>query len=317
MTNELLALWAPQDEASNPGEYEIRRKLGESYAAVSPSGTPSLLVPLEDSSPGRGRVLGSIRLRYEPNVAFKVDGSTWTQRAAVIDCVDLGVVRTFAHVIADIVEQLSGDQPTSRTIAQALAAWDDLLRRRAPLDAASELGLWGELVIFDLVDDPDALLAAWRGPENKTFDFLAGGVGLECKTSTTRRRHTISYRQAAYQADNVTCYLASVWADEDPARGSTLPDRIDQLRDKIVDEGALLRKLLSAGYRDEHRHEYGRRFSLQSEVALFDMRRIPQVREYDDGVSSIRYDIDLTRTPTINSTERARLLRQLTRIPQK
>lgn len=311
--DELIEIWAtPRRSTTTRDAFDIRHQVGRCYAAVSPTDTAALIIPLPSGELPRGRVLGSVRLRFDRELRFEVEGESWTRAAAVVDCLDGALVRTFCTVVRDVLEHLQTEELTARRVLDALARWDELLRRRSPLTATSELGLWGELALISRCSSPDAMVMTWRGPHGDVVDFLGGGVALECKASPNRLRHRVSQRQAAFEGENVDGYLVSVWACEDP-NGQTLTDLVDALVEAVVDEDAFRRKLLTAGYQDEHRHEYGRRFHCPANPKFFRLQDVPRVREADEGVSNVRYDIDLTDVSDLGEAEAARILTRLTK----
>lgn len=301
--DELIQLWSRSGTEPRTN-FEILRRIGDGYVSLSPSGTPALIVPLpEGDVHGRGRVLGSVRLRYESALRFDVEDETWTQAAAVVDCMEPKLVRTFCVVVRDILERLRSTGASAKQVAAALSAWDELLRRKGALDDASELGLWGELYIISMSPSPAAMVDAWRGPHGDAFDYMGGGVALECKTSTRRHRHHVSQRQASIEGDAISAFIVSVWAVEDASAGKGLVDLIDEIMADIPDESAFLHKLLLAGYQEDHRHEYGRRFACPSTPTFFHMKNVPRIREFDDRISNIRYDVDLSGVPTLSKRE--------------
>lgn len=311
-SDEFIELWQDASADAPRSEFAILQEVEGCFIAASPDETAALIVPLTEGTAARGRVLGSVRLRYEDTLRFDVDDRSWAQPAAVIDCLDPALLRTFSAVIRDVLGQLRSAKLTAKRVAEALAAWDDLLRRRTRLDPAGELGLWGELYLISHAPSPDAMASVWRGPHGDTMDFLGGGIALECKTSARRLRHTVSLHQAAFNGDAVAPHLASVWACEDATAGKTLPELVDEVMSVVVDGAALLRKLIAAGYREEHKSEYERRFSCPSAPAFVRFEHVPRVRAIDDGITNVRYDVDLTRVPMMGDEEALAMLRQLT-----
>jgi hypothetical protein len=311
-SDDLLNVWQERVGGPPRSDFVILGEVAGCFVASSPEDTPALIIPLTDGTNARGRVLGSVRLRYEESLRFHVEDRSWDQPAAVIDCLDATLLRTFSAVIRDVLAQLSSGVVTAKRVADTLAAWDDLLRRRARLDPASEIGLWGELYLIMTSSAPNAMAAVWRGPLGETMDFLGGGVALECKTSALRLRHTVSVYQAAFHGDAVASHIASIWACEDATAGKTLPDLVDDVLSAVVDGAALMRKLITAGYREEHKSEYERRFSCPSAPVFVRFEHVPRVRAIDDGITNVRYDVDLTRVPMMGEEEALAMLRQLT-----
>lgn len=312
-SDELIELWTGSPDGAQRTEFEILRQIGSCYVARSPSDTAALIVPLPDGDLPRGRVLGCVRVRYENPLRFLVEGKAWSQPAAVIDCLDIKVVRTFCAVVRDVLERLQGTEISAKRVAEAVSAWDDLLRRRSKLTDSSELGLWGELFLLSMARNRDAMVAAWRGPDGYTMDFLGGGIALECKTSSRRHQHRISHRQGSFDGEDVQPCLVSVWACEDPTGGKTLSEMVDQLMASVVDEAALLRKLIKVGYREEHRPEYVRRFACPARPRFVRFEQVPRIRAMDEGIANIRYDVDFSCLSGLGDDEIVRLFERLTR----
>lgn len=310
--DELISVWNKPRSRVAEDAFDIRRKLGGCYVAVSPSDTAAIIVPLPDSGVPRGRVLGSVRLSFETELGFEVEGLRWTQPAAVIECLEASLMRTFQVVALDVLEQLQDGPITAKQVLLALGRWDELLRRRSKLTETSELGLWGELAAILLAEDRDAMVTAWRGPHGDVVDFYGGGVALECKTSPNRLQHRLSHQQATFEGESVEGYLVSVWACDDP-NGRSLTEIVDELMAGVVDEGALLSKLLEVGYREEHRHEYQRKLHCPATPRFFRLERVPRIHNVDAGITNVRYDVDFSGLPSLGPKEVEAVLQRLTK----
>lgn len=314
--DQLLALWTRPTPGTGSGAYDVRDRLGSCFVGVSSAGTPALIVPLDDGPRPRGKVLGSVRVRYESSLDFELDGGpSWSQPAAVIDCLEPEVLATFCCLARDLAAGFDGPSATARDVAAVMASWDALLRRRPPLSGAEELGLFGELCVIAESDRPDAMVAAWRGPMRDTLDFVGSGVALEVKTSTRLGVHQIGQRQVRSEASTLEAYLVSVWVTDDPT-GSTLGEKVDHLAERLADPDAFLKKLVSLGYRENHRQAYERRLHF-IDVRAYPMASIPRVREVDPGVSEIRYTVDVSESIHVGEEQWRRLIdRVATRDPE-
>lgn len=310
-TDELIALWHQARTDAPHSEFALHREVAGCFVATSPAETAALIVPLSHSALQRGRVLGNIRFRCEEALRFDVDGKSWEQPAAVIDCLDAALLRTFCVVVRDVLAQLESGDASAKQVVEALCSWDDRMRRTNRLTDAAELGLWGELFLISRSSSPDAMASAWRGDHEDAIRFCGGGIALECKTSESRMRHTLVRDRATSHQDAICSHFASVWAVEDRVAGKTLPELVDDVMLTVVDDGALLSKLIAAGYREDHRSEYVRRFSCPVAPAFFRFEHLPRIGVVDHGITSVCYEVDLASAPRLGKEEAREMLRQL------
>jgi Putative PD-(D/E)XK family member, (DUF4420) len=276
-------------------DYHIATRLGPTFVARGRLGSAALLVPLASADGGVGRSGGGFALRAAPKVAFDHEGRSWHQPAAILDCTDDQVTDTFLVLIADLANRLEANpgEITWPNILAWVEEWQALLGRRALLSPEEQLGLWGELFVISMAAEPDALFAAWCGPEGESTDFLYDGAALEVKVSRRRHVHHVSQSQVTTPRGDLPAYLLSMWVGTEPVRGLSLPEVVNQLLDRLSDSVTFIRQLSRIGYSAQDRNEYSTRFLLLEAPRWYDVQDVPRVRAADAGISQLRYVVTL------------------------
>lgn len=281
-------------------EYRLVAPLGPGFAAISPAGNAAFVVPLEGLPPQAGRCVGSVQLSFADRTVFAFSGKTWERPSGAIECLDPSALHTFTTMLWDIASQLE-DRVSATQVTDGLRRWDRMLTSGRALSKEQQAGLWGEIsVLLDVhklaIGTIDAALAAWRGPDGGTMDFLGGGIALEVKTSFAQRKHRMSLNQSAFSSTDVDCYLASIHIEEDPVEGRPLPTLVADLLRLATDAEAVRIQLLKAGYRAEDDGRYTSPLRRLGHPALFSLDDVPTVHGSDDGVSQVQYTVDLKNT---------------------
>jgi hypothetical protein len=272
--------------------FSVAEAVGIAYPGRSRASNPALIIPLSvPLASVAAEVYGKVRLKFYP--ALDVDAHEQVLRtpAAVLECLDPALVPTFCSLCMDIIAR-SRSPLLGGEVRRIVSEWRDLLRSQARLSAEAEIGLWGELTLILECPDVRGAVAAWHGPSSATLDFFAGGNGLECKTSRDSHRHQVSLDQARWAEHHQRTYLASLVVVEDGISGKTVLDLIDDVRAHVSGDHLFEKKLLSTGFRAEHAASYETRFSL-TDLWLLPMGRVPRVRGVDQGISEVRYSVDL------------------------
>lgn len=302
----------PAFPAERGNEYQIADAVGPMFIARAPGGGPALLLPIDPSQGSVGRTGGGFTLTSAPNVSFDFGGNQWTQGAAVLECLEPSLFDAFLVLAADIAGRiLSSDNASWQTMVASVEEWQALLANRVLLSAESQLGLWGELWIISRAVSPDALVAAWGGPDRDSVDFFLDGVGLEVKTSRRRRVHHISQTQLDQPKGEYPTFFVSIWAGIDPARGQSLTELVDQGLRSLVDPAAFLKLVTAAGYSPTDRDQYTVRYMALEQPLLFDSRDIPQVRAADPGISQLRYVVSIDKSLKLADDIAASLWRRM------
>jgi hypothetical protein len=221
----------------------------------------------------------------------------WESPAVVIECDDDTHLRTFCALALDIARNIGQphEQPSARQVSEYLFHWEALLRNQRRLSAEEELGLWGELWVIRSCGLPslDRAVANWRGPERARVDFVGAGVGVEVKTSLTRLRHTIRHSQAERPLGDLDAYLVSLWVAIDASAGETVPELLETVAANVLDAPSFEAKLSAYGYSHADAATYDRRLTLLEQPLIFRIDGIPRVHGFDEGVTDIRYSVQL------------------------
>jgi putative PD-(D/E)XK family protein DUF4420 len=275
-------------------EYQIVSPMGTAFLACSAAGAATLLVPLDIAPSAASRRGGGFTLHAAGRVVFRAHERQWEQPAAILECTNPGLIEIFLVLIADLTDRLDSlPAPHWAAVLGWVEEWQDLLSRRPVMDSGRQLGLWGELWVVRNAADPGRLIEAWRGPDGDATDFLLDGIGLEVKASRRAHVHHVSQLQVDRPIGKHVAYLVSIWAAVDPAQGSSLPELVDDLIARLANPALLLKKLAHLGYSPVDREHYETRYMPLEAPAWFRIEDVPRVREFDPGISDLRYIVRL------------------------
>jgi hypothetical protein len=277
--------------------YTIKEVLTGSYLVRSEEDRLGLVVPLRDGQFPLARVAGGVGLTFRALGSFRFDDNKecFDAPAAVVECIQNGLEQTFMVLARDVAQSVAAfwSRPTAAQVSQALGRWERLLRGRRVLSSEEELGLWGELWFMTLLANIDRGLAAWRGPEGDTIDFVGGGIGVDCKTSRRAGHHFVSQEQLERPVGDYCVYLCSLFVAQDPVAGRTINELIDEIGEKVANQAVFEEKILLTGYSRADAASYTRKLALLEKPSLFPIDLVPRVRVADPGVTDIRFTVDL------------------------
>jgi hypothetical protein len=262
--------------------------------ANSREGLASLVIPLPRVEAATARHTKELSLLALPALEYSREQVSWRGAAAVIECRDHALLKSFAALVAAFVSRLTLVKAvTWNHVSSLFSEWERLFGRRATLSPECELGLWAELWWLSRTNDLTTLLEGWRGPEGAAVDFLSNGSGFEIKAGRRRGCHYISHAQVDTAVGDATSYFVSMLVQPDPVSGRTLTDLVHELGSKVEASGVFEERLAMAGYVRADEHLYTRGLALLERPSLYMAADVPRVRDVDPGVSELRYRVQL------------------------
>jgi hypothetical protein len=272
----------------------IFRRLDYGFLGLDEDGGLLAIFAVIGRVPAIGRTAGSIRLEYREGVRILVEETDFVANCCIVSIADRSLDRSFWALVQSLSRDLGElAQVTSQDFGRAFGRWEQLFQRRRRLSLDEEQGLWGELRFITHFEQIDTPIACWRGPSAEDYDFVAGGVAIEIKSSRRLGRHHVSHAQVVQATQRGKVYLISLWIGEDPGHGLSLPDLIDQVAQKSQDPVTFEQKLLDTGYSHADHRLYDRAFSLLAGFEMYDMSVVPRVQLVDAGVMSLSYVVQL------------------------
>lgn len=210
------------------------------------------------------------------------------------------------RTVADEV-QLCG-RSFNQAVAHGLGHYQELLSVSGYLSADKEIGLLGELLVFEAVAKKHGgatALDAWRGGDQKEeHDFGLPGHDIEVKTTASENRtHRISSLQQLAETERRPLWLTSVQLTRGGASGTSLPQLVERLITLIGpdDEDRFSERLHGAGFRaDQPSHTY-RRWTTRSATKIIRVsdqfprltREILNAADVPRSVITASYEIDV------------------------
>ena len=219
----------------------------------------------------------------------------------------LAMCQTLITALYEITDSATG---LSIALAQ-IKRWKAFMagKKRGVLSMEEVRGLFGELAflrqLLDHVSTQKDALTSWEGPESIQQDFILNNMAVEVKTLSGRERNSIRI-SSEDQLDSLNerlflkVFRISEMPDSD--RAASLNGLIRQIADILSDYSVLemfYDKLAKVGYVELS--EYDNPKVIVSEERLYGVgEAFPKLirSELPDGVSDVRYGVDLERIKT-------------------
>ena len=108
-------------------------------------------------------------------------------------------------------------------------------------------GLWAELLLLRVSNDPHALVAAWHAVPHERFDFASGPQRLEVKSNSSRRREHHFTLEQVTRGGKTTVVIASVFVERSGG-GLSLRQLFENSRAQVSNNPALLSRIDAVFY---------------------------------------------------------------------
>jgi hypothetical protein len=207
------------------------------------TGAPALLIHIGDEG---GQVPGPVALHHV-TVQHRLRCSLLTFEGAaqdeftVIRCVsgDRALREYFIRISEATVQQL-GASPTRGQVTRALEKLTELFRAFELPSRKTAQGLWAELVLIAIANDPATLITAWHADPDEGYDFSDGRTRLEVKSFSQQARvHSFSLRQAR-PGNGIDVVVASIRAERSGG-GATIADVLALIQARGLSTEALFK----------------------------------------------------------------------------
>lgn len=219
----------------------------------------------------------------------------------VIRCrpTDREIIRYFFSV-AEAVLRMLGPNPPPQSIAQAVTHLARIFQRLLGSPTRLVAGLFGELLLIRHAVDPRRALASWRLQESSRFDFTAGDLRLDVKTTAGRSRsHVFSYDQCNPPGTTVAL-VASLFAER-VSNGVSIAELLEAIENAISGNVELTIKLheavagtLARDLQDSLSVRFDEQLAMSS-LQFYDLRLVPAIRDgVPPAVSDVHFRSDLS-----------------------
>jgi hypothetical protein len=268
------------------------------------SGRPVLLIQADNAQPGvpAPMALEHLSVIHLVNCRVQAPGQAERERTlSVIRCTegDRAFHEYFLRSLHPVVASLP-EHPSRLQISGAIERLIDLFRQITQAPRKAIAGLWAELLVIALADNPAALLACWRAAPEDRFDFASGPDRLDVKgASGGQRAHYFSLDQL--RPPTPTRVLIASILVERAEGGTSANDLVDIIRSRVADPEMLVRldsvvaQTVGQDWRSMEQVRFDRELALSS-LRLLDSADIPCVPlPLPPEVADVRFRVDLSR----------------------
>ncbi len=168
-------------------------------------------------------------------------------------------------------------------------------------------GLWAELFLIYLSDQPRYMVASWHNEPDEKYDFSEGTNFIEVKsTMNGERKHVFSLSQTIVKSKNVV--LIASFIMEDDEFGMSIEDLETKILKRIKqypDASEQLKYLIRATLGKDWKKKNNKRFSptrASDDLKFFNLEDIPKL---DKSLQNIRGVSNISFTSDLNSCSEA------------
>jgi len=279
-----------------------------------------------DLQAGRRMPQGTVGLLYDLDVAAVPSGTEWPSGIGFRTDIETltpgptGRIRVSLELSTvqyrDVFAALCGDiagvvmaTTTSRAAFSAflrrLHAWQKFMQLHADrgLSAEKLRGLFAELHVLELMLFPIlgdvAAVDAWQGP-HALHDFARDAHALEVKSGSATGDPVFQVSRLDQLDETLvkSLHVAFVPLAEDPANGSSLPELVARLRQRLSPHAGAVQRLedmlVATGYHDSQASSYAEPRLKAAEIRLHRVvDGFPRLRrhEVNEGIIAARYSV--------------------------
>lgn len=218
---------------------------------------------------------------------------------------DPETIRYFLSICGTVLQML-GDKPTQSEIASAVHRIAAIFQKTHKPPLRTVNGLFGELYLIFISENPPKTLSAWRVDDRARFDFVDGRVRLDVKTTTGRvRAHTFSYEQCN-PPHGVLAVIASLFVER-VSSGLTLRALVDGIAELVSPQIDLVLKLhetvastLGTSLNEAMSLAFDEKIA-RSSLCFYDIASMPAIRTpLPTGVSDVHFRSDLSHVTAVS-----------------
>lgn len=261
---------------------------------------PKVVGPLEPDLD-----LEHLSVRFNVHCEIEAGGRTRREELTIVECrsPDERLQNTFLEVAALVLPSREDD--IAQDLKAAVASLSELFRAMLAPGPKSVLGLWGELFTMARANDGQLAAAAWHSTPQDRYDFAAGRLRIEVKTTTGVRAHHFSLEQLQ-PPPGVRVLVASIVTTVSPA-GPSIQELLEQVVSRADPENrshVILMAMRSLGA--AWSQGAAARFDADLAGATFrwvDCRNVPRVADPPLEVREVRFLSDLQTCEGLSDTD--------------
>lgn len=263
-----------------------------------------------------GRRYHGIELRFVQDCTVERNGKTEKTATAVLHCKDPSYTAQFSAIAEQAKETVRG-KPNAFDEQDGIVEFVEgfaiaFQPVRGTLDSMTQLGLWGELTMLEMLPNLERALESWTGPNRFLVDFARNKVEFEIKTSTRGHLHRIQHLQTLPSpAPGSTRAIISIHAARDPAGGETVSDLVTRLTKATKRKLLLASKLAEYGYDRNLSDTYTERWTMIASRAVA-QANLPTLGSIPSAISELDYTLDAGQLAQMPRPVLSALMKKLT-----
>lgn len=204
--------------------------------------------------------------------------------------------------VATALVRLLGPEPAPGEVSRGMRAVVRLFAEGRPV-RGEVLGLWGELLLMTLVDEPQPLIDAWHATVDERFDFASAGARVEVKTTARAERiHHFNLVQLlpVEKADRLVVSIMTTRTDA----GTSVQELVARLESLLSGDAQRQMKIhlqvaevLGSGWMQQVSAAFDE-LQAQDSLRVFEAQFVPRVEPGPSSVLAVDLTVDCSDLPT-------------------
>ncbi len=279
------------------------------WLGKSVRGKPAFLIQLPDlprSTEPISLDLVNLRALHRCSVTLIEDIEKRNVTASLIECLseDDKLQSLFLETVGSSLS-MDSSEVSGAQVQALITHLAELFRLVISPGSGNILGLWAELLLINIAEDPAPLCHAWHPTTTGHADFATNQERLEVKATTTNyRRHHMSFEQAN-PPDSVFGAIASIMTEE-IGDGVSLGELWSGALRRVSGEPDLCNKIdrlcirtLGTDWATARECSFDWPKAVET-FRIFSVVSIPRISRLSRGISSVRFESDMTGSTPLN-----------------
>lgn len=211
----------------------------------------------------------------------------------------------FLRITETLVKAI-GQNPTQQEVIDSLKRFVEVFKTLTDSPTNTINGLWAELFLIEISNNPKILINYWHNIPEEKFDFNAGIERIEVKSSSNFERKHIFSAEQLNPPCNTQVLIASIFLKQHNA-GNNIQQLIESISEKINYDFETTDKLNSIVFRtlaSSLEHSIGVKFDYEiarQSLQFYKHEEIGKIEKVHipNNVSEVKYKSDLTNLKPI------------------
>lgn len=275
------------------------------FVGLSPENFPSILLSLDRSSDqNQGSIdLNGIKTEFNVEAEFSLDQKKFeTKSFDIVSCTEEDI--NSQNFFFDFFERFLNREKkiTSKQLKEEIKFIRKLFSYKKKPALNTIMGLWSEMFVIYISENPNLWIEGWHTKPRSTFDFKFFNLGIDVKSfGGHKREHHFQLEQLKNISVEQTLIISMNLQESSENKGLSVHDLFNKII-KNVEDSKLVRKLENllfkiGGDNNSEVMKFNKKIALDS-LKIIKGEDIPCISEnIPEGITEIKFKASCENTP--------------------